>query len=73
MNLQQSITMLNGAVDELSAVRVYVSQLIEMSERGELSDELLSKYKEIIGDELNHLEIFMSEFVSASGMSPKAE
>jgi len=59
---------LDGAMDEVETVKKYMALLGDMTDIQAQAD-----MREIISDELNHIERFMNVFVEASGIAPAEE
>ena len=59
---------LDGAMDEGETVKKYMALLGDMTDIQAPAD-----MREIISDELNHIERFMNVFVEASGIAPAEE
>ena len=57
-----------GAMDEVETVKKYMALLGDMTDIQAQAD-----MREIISDELNHIERFMNVFVEASGIAPAEE
>lgn len=66
--LAEAMAALEGALDEVETVKKYMALLADMTDNQAQAD-----MREIIADELEHVERFMNIFVEASGISPSED
>ena len=63
-----AMSALDVSMDEVETVKKYMALLGDMTDIQAQAD-----MREIISDELNHIERFMNVFVEASGIAPAEE
>ena len=63
--LAEAMAALEGTLDEVETVKKYMALLADMTDNQAQAD-----MREIIADELEHVERFMNIFVEASGIAP---
>lgn len=66
--LAEAMAALEGTLDEVETVKKYMALLADMTDNQAQAD-----MREIIADELEHIERFMNIFVEASGISPSED
>lgn len=66
--LAEAMAALEGTLDEVETVKKYMVLLADMPDNQAQAD-----MREIIADELEHVERFMNIFVEASGISPSED
>lgn len=66
--LAEAMAALEGTLDEVETVKKYMALLADMTDNQAQAD-----MREIIADELEHVERFMNIFVEASGISPSED
>ena len=63
--LAEAMAALEGTLDEVETVKKYMVLLADMTDNQAQAD-----MREIIADELEHVERFMNIFIEASGIAP---
>ena len=66
--LAEAMAALEGTLDEVETVKKYMVLLADMTDNQAQAD-----MREIIADELEHVERFMNIFIEASGISPSED
>lgn len=66
--LAEAMAALEGTLDEVETVKKYMALLADMTDNQAQAD-----MREIIADELEHVERFMNIFVEASGIAPSED
>lgn len=66
--LAEAMAALEGTLDEVETVKKYMALLADMTDNQAQAD-----MREIIADELEHVERFMNIFIEASGISPSED
>lgn len=66
--LAEAMAALEGTLDEVETVKKYMVLLADMTDNQAQAD-----MREIIADELEHVERFMNIFVEASGIAPSED
>lgn len=66
--LAEAMAALEGTLDEVETVKKYMVLLADMPDNQAQAD-----MREIIADELEHVERFMNIFIEASGISPSED
>ena len=68
VKLAEAIAALDGTLDEVETVKKYMTLLADMTDARAQAD-----LREIIADELEHVERFINIFIEASGIAPTEE
>lgn len=66
--LAEAMAALEGTLDEVETVKKYMALLADMTDNQAQAD-----MREIIADELEHVERFMNIFIEASGIAPSED
>lgn len=66
--LAEAMAALEGTLDEVETVKKYMVLLADMTDNQAQAD-----MREIIADELEHVERFMNIFIEASGIAPSED